>query len=445
MENKFTYRDYNDLIIVYASDTNRYLMLNDVYCDFFRYIFCKKCSFDQAVSMIADEYDAPIDMITQDLHEFLTQLEYTASLTTSASLLIDDIASYPHTSIFDIMSERMIPFSATIEITDICNLGCVHCYRSAPSKTFWDLERFQNTLTELASMGTMHLTLTGGEPLCHPLFPDFLSIASQLGFVISVQTNATLLSPTALDAIRSARISNLSISLYSIDEHIHDSITGVPGSCAKTKEMIKVLLDARLRVSVNCPVMSYNKDSMAAVKNFCTSLNIKAKFALKIIPSQCSEKHPESLNIFTKDFIQRCISDPKLALYADELPAIRSSSPAHRYCQTGFRSITFDAQGNMLICNAFRKKCGSLSGHTAKELWTHSKELDTWRNSISIVNAKCAHCPAYAYCEPCPAHSYTQTGDASSIDSITCKFGLAFYDADHHLSVKGGVSVEEGL
>ena len=122
--------------------------------------------------------------------------------------------------------------------------------------------------------------------------------------------------------------------------------------------------------------------------------------------------------------------DPNIELYKNELMNIRVGKPGERYCQTGFRSITFDAQGNMLICNAYRKPCGSLNNTGIEELWNHSPALKCWREQTSLVREKCKKCPAYAYCEPCPAHFYTQSGNETGIDELTCQFGKAFYAAD---------------
>ena len=100
---------------------------------------------------------------------------------------------------------------------------------------------------------------------------------------------------------------------------------------------------------------------------------------------------------------------------------------------------------NMLICNAYRKKCGSLNNSDIKTLWYHSEYLNKWRNEISLVRKKCYECPAYSYCEPCPAHSFTQTGDESNIDAITCMFGNAFYAADIDFRINGGEYDEKGI
>ena len=223
-----------------------------------------------------------------------------------------------------------------------------------------------------------------------------------------------------------------------MDEKEHDAITQTSGSMQKTIANIQRLIENNIPVSINCPIMSVNQNAMVDVCKYAKKLGVDVKFALKIIPSQNRDKDIEKLNVFSKDFILAAICNPEIRLYRNVLENIRISEPKTRYCQTGFRSITFDAQGNMLICNAYRKKCGSLRYSTVEELWRDSALLNLWREHTSLIREKCRSCPAYAYCEPCPAHSYTQSGDEDSIDEITCLFGKAFYAADTEYIAKGG-------
>ena len=81
-------------------------------------------------------------------------------------------------------------FSALLELTYRCNLDCYFCYNDLGLRgeplTFGAYER---VLDDLRTLGCLHLTLSGGEPLAHP---DFFSIgakARELGFVVRVKSN----------------------------------------------------------------------------------------------------------------------------------------------------------------------------------------------------------------------------------------------------------------
>lgn len=439
------FRDYNDFIIAYSSHLRNYIIIEDVYADFFRLKFVENKSDREIEKKISEMYGVGIDIVSSDFFVFKDDINaclFNQNRPAVADRLKDDsMQRY----IFDRMTKLMIPFSATIEVTDACNLQCLHCYRGVAKRSYWDEKHFRDVLCELKSMGTMNLTLTGGEPFANPDMCKFLEIANSLGFVVSIQSNLLLVNDDVINVMKNSNVSDVSVSLYSTVEKEHDHITNCSGSMKKAMNNINLLVQSGIHVSINTPIMTYNKNAMKGIKKYADGLGIEAKFALKIIPSQIKNKRTEQYNVFDTNFIRSAINDKDINLYKKDLERIRITRPRKKYCQTGFRSITFDAQGNMLICNAYRKKCGSLNNSDIKTLWYHSEYLNKWRNEISLVRKKCYECPAYSYCEPCPAHSFTQTGDESNIDDITCMFGNAFYAADIDFRINGGEYDEKGI
>ena len=342
------------------------------------------------------------------------------------------------------MARELIPFSATIEITDACNLKCIHCYRGHPRCSYWTASTFEQALVQLRQLGTLHLTLTGGEPFAHPEFQTFLQLVKKYGFVLTLQTNATFDFSTFHGLLAELPLKDIAVSLYSTTCAIHDSITTISGSCQKTMQSLAQLAAKGFPITINCPVMTINQNSLQMVKAFADSIGAPCHFSFKIIPCQESQKDTLQLNCFTVDFLRQCMVDSKINLYHDILPDIRQCMPGERYCQTGFRSITLDAQGDALLCNAYRKSCGNLKDTSLKQIWTSSDALVRWRNTTSLINSTCKNCKAFAYCEPCPAHAFTLTGNESAIDALTCSFGKAFYEADQCIlaCTEGGEKIE---
>ena len=199
---KLIYRDYGDFFVVYSPKSKNYLLIEDIFSVFFRMKYVEQMSSLEIEQKIADEYSVDKDIVHLDLLSFYNDMD--AALKPDTSL--HDSVSMNHTvmqtHIFNRMSDLMIPFSAAIEITDSCNLNCVHCYRGVPSSSYWTEASFRSALDELKSLGTMNLTITGGEPFIHPLISKFLEIAGQLGFVISIQSNLVLLDDAVIDALQ---------------------------------------------------------------------------------------------------------------------------------------------------------------------------------------------------------------------------------------------------
>ena len=94
----------------------------------------------------------------------------------------------------DYFKHRPQLFQFQFELTGRCNERCLHCYIPQGKKS-GDIapELFSRVLEECREMGVLSLTFSGGEPMLHPRFTDFLREAKQYDFSINVLSNLTLL------------------------------------------------------------------------------------------------------------------------------------------------------------------------------------------------------------------------------------------------------------
>lgn len=443
----FAYRDYGNFVLVFGTKNRGHFVIQDVFADFFRLYFYKNLDKEEIVQKICSEYNVDKATVENDFEAFASEIKQLSGPFADGlgDIQMPSDALSDH-DIYAIMSQACIPFSATIEITDACNESCVHCYRGAYKKSYWTPETFEHVLEQLRDMGCMHLTITGGEPLAHDDFLRLIDLVHQYGFVLTLQTNGLLVDESLAERLSSVPIKDVAISLYSTDPDIHDSITRVPGSCVRTMDAIRAIRNKELPTSINMPVMTLNEGSMAGVKAFADEVQGLCHFTFKIIPSQDGNKETKHLNCFSEQKLYECMADPAIQLYNNLLGELEVTTARERYCDACFRSITLDAQGNVVICNAFRRICGNVAETPLMQIWTESEAINRWRTATCLVNEECKNCKAYAYCEPCPAHSHTLTGDDSSIDEITCAFGKAFYNAAKRLeSLQEGGVANEGV
>ena len=64
---------------------------------------------------------------------------------------------------------RAQPLSALLELTYACNWRCVFCYNPRHhDKRRLDGDEWRVVIDDLRELGTLNVTLTGGEPLTHP-------------------------------------------------------------------------------------------------------------------------------------------------------------------------------------------------------------------------------------------------------------------------------------
>lgn len=104
-----------------------------------------------------------------------------------------------------------------VEITNICNMRCSFCHgHSRPAKRM-SREEFSHVLSQLqGKTGYVYYHLMG-EPLTHPLLPEFLQMAKQAGFRSVITTNGTLLDRCG-ETLIAAGLHKVNISVHSFEQ-----------------------------------------------------------------------------------------------------------------------------------------------------------------------------------------------------------------------------------
>ena len=129
------------------------------------------------------------------------------------------------------------PFLVIWELTQACDLACVHCRACAiENRSPFELstEEGFRLLEEVRSFGDPLMVFTGGDPLKRPdLFP-LLEKSVQLGLRTTVTPSATpLLTESAIERFQNCGVARMAISLDGPDAEGHDGFRRVDGSFAR--------------------------------------------------------------------------------------------------------------------------------------------------------------------------------------------------------------------
>ncbi len=103
-----------------------------------------------------------------------------------------------------------------VEITNSCNMNCSFCHghkRPPRQMTREEFSYILDKLTEQTKYIYYHLM---GEPLTHPLLPEFVKLAGERGYKSIITTNGTLLDRRG-DELLSAGVHKVNISLHSFE------------------------------------------------------------------------------------------------------------------------------------------------------------------------------------------------------------------------------------
>lgn len=120
----------------------------------------------------------------------------------------------------------------------------------------------------------VHVHCTGGEPLCYRQAPALLAAAAARGSY-SLVTNGLGLTESICTALGRRPPTNVTVSLHGV-AHVHDLITGVPGSHGRTVAGLERLLRhlPREAVSVNYTLLADNAGCLPEVVSFLAGLGV---------------------------------------------------------------------------------------------------------------------------------------------------------------------------
>ena len=165
-----------------------------------------------------------------------------------------------------------------LEITQACNLKCLHCYTGEIHKQSYNIlnvEDWINIIDQLFNVGCRRIQFIGGEPCIYHNLITLINYAGEKGFEgITIFTNATIINNELIDCIKKNNV-NIRFSLYGHNANIHDSVTKINGSFNKTIENIKRLLNENINVSPAVIAMRENQDYIENIKLFIQSLDLK--------------------------------------------------------------------------------------------------------------------------------------------------------------------------
>lgn len=117
-----------------------------------------------------------------------------------------------------------------LEITNVCNLDCTFCHKTARAKKLMSAQEFDLLIDKLAGKAKYLYFHLMGEPTLHPLLPHFIKTAHDKGFLPMITTNGSLLGEKG-EALLSALPYKISISLHAPEANAAFSADGYLESC----------------------------------------------------------------------------------------------------------------------------------------------------------------------------------------------------------------------
>jgi len=238
-----------------------------------------------------------------------------------------------------------VPLSCFWEITEACNLRCVHCEASAglPLPDELDTREALDTVNQLADLGCESLYLTGGEPLVRPDWVQIASHARECGMTVSVISNGVLVNSETIGTLQDAGVHGLSISLDGLrDTHERIRLPAHPSvrsSYQAAIDAIRLGVRSRLQVAVITLIHRQNLGRLSAIHDLLVALGVVVwqvqicmplgrmrhhQSSLLIEPADLPELEWELAGLIEREQLRIAVGD-NIGYYGPEEPSLRGS------------------------------------------------------------------------------------------------------------------------
>jgi len=306
------------------------------------------------------------------------------------------------------------PYRMDLALTYRCNNHCVHCYNEPNrAKNELNIGQWKQVLNHVWDLGIPHVVFTGGEPTLIDFLPALITHAEKLGMITGLNTNGRKLSdPSYIEALVSAGLDHVQITLESHDAEIHDHITDAIGAWKQTTAGITNALKSRLYVMTNTTLLRSNSASLADTLQFLSALGVPTVGLNGLIYSgrgasvdeSISEDELPALLEIAKTHAER--SGQRLIWYTPTMYCHFNpieSNLGVKGCTAALYNMCIEPDANVLPCQSYYHSLGNFLRDPWDSIWNH-KLARSLRNR-DYAPEECRFCDLMEICGAgCPLH-----------------------------------------
>ncbi len=348
--------------------------------------------------------------------------------------------------------DHHVPLSGSIELDLRCNLRCLHCYRDGewPSGIM-DTDELKRVLDQTAEAGTIWMLFTGGEIFLRPDFFEIYEHAQRLGLIVTLFTNATMVTERIADRLTTQVPYSIEVSLYGYSRETYEKVTGIEGSRDKCYRGVELLLERNLPVTLKTIVMRTNQHEVEDMARYAESHGLRFKYDTMINPNFDGSLTPCNARLNPEEAVA---VDFALASRLEEYRAyydVRKDMTSSRIfsCGAGSRTFHIDPYGNMKMCILLRDPEYSLRSMSFQQIW--NEMFPPVYTRMRSDEHQCNSCNFFSLCNKCAGWSQMEKGDMAARVEYTCEAGhrraakLGFYDGPLDQSTRALEPAEEVL
>ena len=167
------------------------------------------------------------------------------------------------------------PINGTFELTGRCNLKCNMCLLRVDKKCMDKLNLKELTANEWINMaqqakdaGTVGLLLTGGEVMLRQDFCEIYEEIAQMGFLITVYTNATMVTDKIMDIFRRFPPHKIGVTMYGASNETYKKMCGCEDGFDRFVDGVNQLTQLPSLFDMRTTIVKENLYDLEAMKKF---------------------------------------------------------------------------------------------------------------------------------------------------------------------------------
>jgi radical SAM protein with 4Fe4S-binding SPASM domain len=314
---------------------------------------------------------------------------------------------------------------AILEITNRCNLECVHCVRESPTVEFSDeltTPEWLNVLDELAALGVFSVCFSGGEATIHPDFFALVDRARECKMAVFLKTNGLSLGHLA-PRLAAAGVRGIDVSLYGATSGTHERCTKIARSFERTVDSIRAARAADITVTIKVSLFRWNVHELEAIRSLGRELGCSVQRDYLLTNTDTGRVHDEDLCTPAQ---MRWVESvwPSLTL-----PEALNGPNRIKICNQGVSRLAVTARGEILSCIAIRKPIGHVRAGGIHAAWESARERP---HEIAYERFdRCLSCDWLDRCRVCLGHNDAATGSWYEPPLERCMATMALFGRTH--------------
>jgi radical SAM protein with 4Fe4S-binding SPASM domain len=334
------------------------------------------------------------------------------------------------------------PMIAIWEATRACDLACRHCRASAEAARDPRELRTDEATALLdsvrADFGPILFVITGGDPLKRPDLEAIIAHGARIGLRMGLTPSATpLLDRAAVVRLRAAGLTRLAISIDGDDAATHDDFRGVPGTFARSIDLLQTARELGLSTQINSSIGPHNQAHLEAMGGLAARLGVELWSVFLLVPTGradpgmllTSAEHERTyrrlaaiaLDPATPYAIKTTAGQPFYRVLEQERRR-RAAPPAARRgygVNDGNGFVFVSATGDICPSGFLPLVCGNIRTGSLAEVYRRHPTFVRLREPDGF-GGKCGACPYRRLCGGSRSRTHALTGDAFAADPTCC-------------------------